>query len=64
MDLTPLGHHCRANDILFCVDAIQSLDAISFNAQVIEADFVVADGYKWMLGPEGLALFYCPVELR
>ena len=27
--------------------------------QDIQADFVMADGHKWMLGPEGLALFYC-----
>ncbi len=64
MDLAPLGQHCRANDILFCVDAIQSIGAIPFDAQAIEADFVVADGHKWMLGPEGLALFYCRAELR
>jgi len=25
----------------------------------MDADFVIADGHKWMLGPEGLALFYC-----
>jgi len=24
----------------------------------IQADFVMADGHKWMLGPEGIALFY------
>src|SRR5690606_7314487 len=28
------------------------------------ADFVVADGHKWMLGPEGLALFYCRDSVR
>jgi selenocysteine lyase/cysteine desulfurase len=26
------------------------------------ADFVVADGHKWMCGPEGTALFYCRKE--
>ena len=64
MDLAPLGRHCRKNEILFCVDAIQSLGAVPFDAQAIEADFVMADGHKWMLGPEGLALFYCRAELR
>jgi selenocysteine lyase/cysteine desulfurase len=28
------------------------------------ADFVVADGHKWMLGPEGLAVFYSRPEIR
>ncbi len=64
MELAPLGRHCRANNILFCVDAIQSLGAHPFDAQAVEADFVMADGHKWMLGPEGLALFYCRAELR
>ncbi len=64
MELAPLGQHCRANGIYFCVDAIQSLGAIPFDAQAMQADFVMADGHKWMLGPEGLALFYCRAELR
>ncbi len=54
----PLGDFCRRRDILFCIDAIQSLGALSFDIRQANADFVVADGHKWMLGPEGLALFY------
>ena len=64
MNLERLGEFCWQNDILFCVDAIQSLGAIPFDAQQIHADFVMADGHKWMLGPEGVALFYCRPELR
>jgi selenocysteine lyase/cysteine desulfurase len=26
--------------------------------------FVMADGHKWILSPEGLALFYCRSEWR
>jgi selenocysteine lyase/cysteine desulfurase len=64
MKLEQLGEHCRANHILFCVDAIQSIGALQFDVQHINADFVMADGHKWMLGPEGLALFYCRADLR
>ena len=64
LELDRLGHACKQQKVLFCVDAIQSLGAVCFDAQAIEADFVVADGHKWMLGPEGLALFYCRAELR
>lgn len=63
-DLERIGAFCRERDILFCVDAIQSLGALPFDAQACQADFVAADGHKWMLGPEGLALFYCRAELR
>ncbi|HEX7028785.1 MAG TPA: aminotransferase class V-fold PLP-dependent enzyme, partial [Gammaproteobacteria bacterium] len=63
MHLEPLGNHCRRKGILLCVDAIQSLGAFPFDVEAVQADFVVADGHKWMLGPEGLALFYCRPEL-
>lgn len=63
MDLERLGRHCVKNGVLFCVDAIQSLGAFPFDVEAVQADFVVADGHKWMLGPEGLALFYCRPEL-
>jgi cysteine desulfurase/selenocysteine lyase len=64
MDLPRLGGFCRAHRILFCVDAIQSVGALRFDVQAMQADFVAADGHKWMLGPEGLALFYCRAELQ
>lgn len=62
LDLTRLGEACRAHDALFCVDAIQQIGALDFNVQTFHADFAIADGHKWMLGPEGLALFYCKQE--
>jgi selenocysteine lyase/cysteine desulfurase len=64
MNLQRLGDACKKHRVLFCVDAIQQLGALQFDVQAIQADFVVADGHKWMLGPEGLALFYCRAELR
>lgn len=59
LDLARLGHACKQSDTLYCVDAIQSIGALQFDVQACQADFVVADGHKWMLGPEGCALFYC-----
>jgi len=64
MNLNRLGEACRERGVLFCVDAIQSLGALQFDAQAVHADFVVADGHKWMLGPEGIALFYSTQEAR
>ena len=59
VDLNRLGAACQERGILFCVDAIHSLGAFPFDVNACQADFVVADGHKWMLGPEGLGLFYC-----
>lgn len=64
LDLNAIGEACKQNGSLFCVDAIQSLGAISFDAQKCQADFVVADGHKWMCAPEGTALFYCRKEAQ
>lgn len=64
MDIEKLSAFCRDQQVLFCVDAIQSLGALPFDNEVVQADFIVADGHKWMLGPEGLALFYCKPEHR
>ncbi len=64
LDLKRLGEYCRAHDVLFCVDAIQSVGAIATDVQADSIDFLVADGHKWMLGPEGVALFYCRADLR
>ncbi len=58
MDLMRVGEFCRDRDILFCVDAIQQIGALPFDVQALGADFVVADGHKWMLAAEGLGLLY------
>lgn len=64
MDLERIGQFSRANKILFCVDAIQSLGALQFDGAVIQPDFIVADGHKWMMAPEGCALFYSTPAAR
>ncbi len=64
MDLEQIGAYCKQRDILFCIDAIQSLGALDFDVQAYHADFVMADGHKWLLGPEGLGVFYCNADVR
>ncbi len=64
LDLDRLGASCRERGLLLCVDAIQSLGALPFDLGSTGAHFVVADGHKWMLGPEGVALLYVAPEVR
>jgi selenocysteine lyase/cysteine desulfurase len=40
------------------VDAIQSLGIVPFDVQQTGVDFVAAGGYKWLLGPYSIGLFY------
>ncbi|HHH46023.1 MAG TPA: aminotransferase class V-fold PLP-dependent enzyme [Thiotrichales bacterium] len=63
LDLKRIGRECERRQVLFCIDAIQALGAETIDVREVRADFVVADGHKWMLGPEGVALFYCRREL-
>lgn len=64
LDLRRLGAGCKQRNVLFCIDAIQQLGALPFDVQAYQCDFAMADGHKWMLGPEGLGVFYCRAELR
>jgi selenocysteine lyase/cysteine desulfurase len=64
MDLARIGEFCKQRGILFCIDAIQSLGAVQFDVQDYQADFVMADGHKWMFGPEGLGVFYTTPKAR
>lgn len=63
LDLNALGKACRDNNVLFCVDAIQAVGAMPFSVQDNLCDFAMADGHKWMLGPEGLGFFYVRPEI-
>lgn len=63
IDLNRLGDLCKSKEILFFVDAIQSLGAVSIDVSECGADFLSADGHKWLLAPEGIGIFYCRGEL-
>ena len=64
LQLQTLGAACRQNNILFFVDAIQQLGAMQIDVEACGIDFLAADGHKWMLAPEGIAVFYCRETAR
>ena len=57
-DLAAIGRHCRERDVLFVVDAIQGLGALGLDVEACAIDALSADAHKFLLGPEGVALFY------
>lgn len=63
-DVRALGELCRERNIWFIVDAIQSLGAIEVDVKSCNIDILAADGHKWLLAPEGAAIFYCADEKR
>ena len=62
-DLNRIGAFCKEKDILFCVDAIQSLGILTIDVKRDHIDFLSADGHKWMLSVEGLGGFYISREV-
>lgn len=58
--IADLVHQTRA---WLCVDAIQSVGAMPVDVVRDGVDFLVADGHKWMLGPEGAGILYCREDL-
>ena len=58
-DLARIGAFCRERNVLFCVDAIQSVGVLPVDVEAMGIDYLSADGHKWMLGPEGAGFFYC-----
>lgn len=63
LPISEIGDLCRERGVLFCVDAIQSLGAFPLNVVADQVDFLAADAHKWMLGPEGIGIFYCRKDL-
>lgn len=58
LDLQQLGRACKERGVLFFVDAIQQVGALPVDVEACHIDFLAADAHKWLLGPEGIALFY------
>ena len=60
IDLQAIGKLLREKDILFSVDAIQTLGA--FPTTVEYVDFLSADAHKWLLGPLAIGIVYVRKE--
>lgn len=61
--LEEIGKKCRENNVLFHVDATQSLGAFELNAKKCSIDFISCSGYKWLLSPPGTGIFYIREKL-
>ena len=64
LDLQALGEACEQKNVLFFVDAIQQLGALPLDVEACRIDFLAADAHKWLLAPEGIAVFYCRDSAR
>ncbi len=58
-DIKAIGKICKDRGIWYVVDAIQSIGVIEVDVKSCHIDILAADGHKWLLAPEGAAIFYC-----
>jgi cysteine desulfurase / selenocysteine lyase len=63
-DLEAIGAICARRNVLFCVDAIQSIGMLPIDVRRANVAFLAADGHKWICGAEGAAIFYVAEEHR
>ncbi len=58
LDLQAAGEICRRRRCLFVVDAVQGMGAFPIDVKQAGIHALSASAHKWLLGPEGCAVFY------
>jgi selenocysteine lyase/cysteine desulfurase len=64
VDLERIGERVRKVGAALVIDASQSLGACPLDLAKVQPDFLVAVGYKWLLGPYGLGYLYAAPKWR
>jgi selenocysteine lyase/cysteine desulfurase len=63
-DLKTLSELCHSKDIIFSVDAIQSVGVVPTDVMASGIDFMAVGGHKWMMSPLGTGFLYVTEELQ
>lgn len=59
-----IGRIAEENDVLYMVDAAQSVGHMSVDVKKLKADFIAFPGHKGLLGPVGTGFLYCNPEVK
>lgn len=62
LDLEIIGKAARNVGAKLVLDLTQSLGAMPFDIETVQPDFMVAAGYKWLMGPYTLSYLYVAPE--
>jgi cysteine desulfurase / selenocysteine lyase len=54
-----VGKIAQDNNMLYCIDAAQSVGSIPIDVKRINCDFMAFPSFKWICGPPGIGIFYC-----
>ncbi|MBC6004604.1 aminotransferase class V-fold PLP-dependent enzyme [Paeniclostridium sp. NSJ-45] len=58
VDIESVGNIAKENNILYLVDASQTLGVYDIDIQKINVDMIAAPGHKCLLGPQGTGMLY------
>ncbi|WNG51815.1 aminotransferase class V-fold PLP-dependent enzyme [Archangium minus] len=64
VDLVRVGARAREVGAALAVDGTQSLGALPLNVAEVRPDFLVAAGYKWLMGPYSQGFLYVAPRFR
>jgi selenocysteine lyase/cysteine desulfurase len=64
LDLEVVGQRAGHVGAMLAVDATQSLGALPLDVAKVRPDFLVAAGYKWLMGPYSVGYLYVAPEHR
>jgi len=62
MPVEQVGKIAKRHNMLYSIDAAQSLGTINVDVKKIGCDFLAFPGFKWVCGPPGIGVFYCRRE--
>ena len=57
-NLEAVGEICRRRDCLLVLDAVQGMGPFEIDVKACGVHALAAGAHKWLLGPEGCAIFY------
>ncbi|MBI1255083.1 MAG: aminotransferase class V-fold PLP-dependent enzyme [Hyphomonas sp.] len=64
IDLVAVGARCREVGAALALDLTQSCGAMVCDVRAVQPDFLVAAGYKWLLGPYATGFLYAAPHRR
>ncbi len=62
MPVEEVGKIAKKQNMLYSIDAAQSVGTINVDVKKIGCDFLAFPGFKWICGPPGIGIFYCKKE--
>ena len=62
MPVEEVGKIAKRHQMLYSIDAAQSVGTIKVDVRRVGCDFLAFPGFKWICGPSGIGIFYCKKE--